>query len=202
MLEHDEASYRFITWIPPFLCIVLGHGNKAEDSLNIGNILKDEIPIYKRPTGGEAILLSPNMIVISILKKGDDFRSPRFYFEMYNERILNALKGLGISDLRTEGISDICIRDKKILGASIFRNKDLVFYHAVLNISESGILMNHYLRHPQHEPAYRRGRKHSEFITSLRQEGYELDVEQIRQAVPLTVFSCIPGSVWYSMVYF
>ncbi|HEX3074156.1 MAG TPA: hypothetical protein VHP30_11145 [Ignavibacteriales bacterium] len=183
LLENNQAYYRFITWVPSFLCIVLGHGNKAEDSLQIGNILKDNIPIYKRPTGGEAILLSPNMIVISLLKRGDAFRSPRFYFETYNESILNALRGLGVKELNTGGISDICIRDKKILGASIYRNKDFVFYHAVLNVSENGILMNHYLKHPQREPSYRGGRRHSEFVTSLTQEGNELNPEEIKQAI-------------------
>ena len=183
LLMNDQAPYRFVTWIPSFLCIVLGHGNNVDASLYTEKILEDNIPVYKRPSGGEAVLLSPHMIVVSILKRGDMFRSPRFYFNTYNEKILNALHGLDINDLRTEGISDICIRDKKILGASIYRNKDMVFYHAVLNVGESGILMDRYLKHPQREPTYRGGREHGEFVTSLTQEGYELDLEQIRQSI-------------------
>lgn len=183
LLMNDQATYRFTTWIPSFLCIVLGHGNNVDASLYTENILEDNIPVYKRPSGGEAVLLSPQMIVVSILKRGDAFRSPRFYFDTYNEKILDALHGLDINNLKTEGISDICIQDKKILGASIYRNKDLVFYHAVLNVAESGILMDHYLKHPQREPAYRKGREHGEFVTSLSQEGYEIDLEQIRQSI-------------------
>ena len=34
-------------------------------------------------------------------------------------------------------ISDIAIGDKKILGSSMYRKKNTIFYHAVLNVSES-----------------------------------------------------------------
>jgi len=183
LLHGEVLSYRFLAWIPAFVCVVLGQSNEAEFSLHVKNILKDNIPVYKRPSGGEAVLLSPRMVVVSILKRGDTFRTPRIYFETYNEKIINALHGLGVRDLRAEGISDICIRDKKILGSSIYRNKDLVFYHAVLNVSEDIELMERYLKHPRREPGYRKGRAHGEFVTSLAREGYELNPEEIRQAI-------------------
>jgi lipoate-protein ligase A len=47
-----------------------------------------------------------------------------------------------------------------------------LIYQAVLNVSEDPILFEKYLRHPRREPDYRSGRSHSEFVTSLKAEGY------------------------------
>jgi lipoate-protein ligase A len=170
-------------WIPAFVCVVLGQSNEAEVSLHVEAILKDNISVYKRPSGGESVILSPRMVAISILKRGDAFQSPQLYFETYNKKIMDALQGIGVKNLRLEGISDICIRDRKILGSSIYRNKDLVFYHAVLNVSEDIELMERYLKHPRLEPKYREGRAHREFVSSLSRERYALIPEEIKQAL-------------------
>jgi lipoate-protein ligase A len=187
LLREDRAEFCLLPWVPAFTCVVLGQSNKVEEALHVENILNDHIPVYKRPSGGEAVVLSSHMIVVSILERKDTARTPRFYFETYNEKIIKALHGLGVRELRAEGTSDICIRDKKILGSSIYRNKDLVFYHAVLNISESSSLMERYLKHPRREPGYRRGRTHGEFVTSLAGEGYILTLAEIPRAF-LAVF--------------
>lgn len=183
LLRGDTFSFRFMVWIPASICVVLGQSNDTEVSLQEENILKDNIPVYKRPSGGEAVVLSPRMVVVSVLKRGDKFRAPGYYFNVYNEQIIDVLRGLGVKELKAEGISDICIRDKKILGSSIYRNKDLVFYHAVLNVLEPGSLLERYLKYPRREPRYREGRGHEEFVTSLSREGYVFTVEEIRQAL-------------------
>jgi lipoate-protein ligase A len=145
--------------------------------------LKDGIPVYKRPSGGESVVLSPRMLVVSILKRGDNFRAPGLYFRAYGEKIIRALESLGVVNLRVDGISDICIGDKKVVGSSIYRNKDFVFYHGVLNVSEGADMLERYLKHPRREPGYRKGRPHSEFVTSLTKEGYKLDTEKIKQRI-------------------
>ncbi|MCX6579570.1 MAG: hypothetical protein NT166_05240 [Candidatus Aminicenantes bacterium] len=183
LLRENRVEFCLLSWIPAFVCVVLGQSNEAEEALHVENILNDHIPVYKRPSGGEAVVLSQRMLVVSILERKDTSRTPRIYFETYNEKIIKALHGLGARELRAEGTSDICIRDKKILGSSIYRNKDLVFYHAVLNISESSSLMDRYLKHPRREPGYRRGRAHGEFVTSLAGEGYILSIAEIRRAL-------------------
>lgn len=172
LLNDTVSVYRAMVWEPPFLCIVLGQSNEMEASVFLENAETDDVPVLKRPSGGETVILSPKTVVISILKRGDPLTSPRHYFESYNRKIIESLEILGISNLRTDGISDICIGDKKILGSSIYRNKDLVLYHAVLNRAESPALMERYLKHPLREPKYRQNRSHASFVTSLEKEGY------------------------------
>jgi lipoate-protein ligase A len=183
LLTGGQDVSPIMVWVPEFVCIILGQSNSPESSLHQEEVLKDDIPVYKRPSGGETVILSPNTLVISILKRNIPLRSPKRYFETFNEKIIDALHNLGVQGLRKRGISDICIGDKKILGSSIYRNKDLLLYHAVLNVSESMDRMERYLKHPVREPDYRRRRSHRMFVTSLALQGYNLSPESIKQSI-------------------
>ncbi len=183
LLEDNTSTYRYMVWEPGFLCIVLGQGSQLDRSIDVEQAAADGVPVYRRPSGGEAVVLSPGTLVVSILKRGDGPRSPRLYFNAYNEKIIQALRGLGIKTLSAKGISDICIGNQKILGSSIYRNKDRVFYHGVLNRTESVDIIERYLEHPLREPEYRDGRSHKDFVTSLAQQGYRFTGEEIRNAL-------------------
>ncbi len=183
LLEDNSSTYRYIVWEPGFLCIVLGQSNQLDQSVYIEQAEVDNVPVYQRPSGGEAVVLSPGTLVVSILKRGDELRSPRLYFNAYNEKIMQALRGLGIKNLLVKGISDICIGNQKILGSSIYRNRDRVFYHGMLNRAESVDVMDRYLKHPLREPGYRDGRSHRDFVTSLAQQGYQFTGEEIRRVL-------------------
>jgi len=183
LLEDNTSTYRYLVWEPGVLCIVLGQSNQPDQSVYVERAAADNVPVYKRPSGGETVVLSPGTLVVSILKRGDGLRSPRLYFNAYNEKIIQALRGLGIKNLSVNGISDICIGNQKILGSSIYRNKDRVFYHGVLNRAESVDIIERYLKHPLREPEYRDGRSHKDFVTSLAQQGYQFTGEEIRTAL-------------------
>jgi lipoate-protein ligase A len=183
LLTDNYPGSGVLVWVPGFFCIVLGQSNKPEESINIEQVKKDNIPVYKRPSGGEAVILSPHTLAISFLKRDEPLRSPRHYFEMYNKMVIKALRSLGIQNLAQKGISDICIRDKKVLGSSIYRNKNVLLYQAVLNISEPVLSLEKYLKHPPREPHYRDKRSHKDFVTSLTAQGYHLSAEKIKKAI-------------------
>jgi len=162
-------------WIPSETIVVLGRSNSPNDSLHIENIIRDYVPVYKRPSGGETVILTPNTIVISIAIKQTNFKGGKTYFEKINNKIIHGLIKLGVENLQYRGISDIAINNVKILGSALYQNKDVVFYHAVLNVGESTELMEKYLKHPNREPDYRKNRNHNEFVTSLKNENYNID---------------------------
>jgi len=60
-----------------------------------------------------------------------------------------------------------------------------VFYHAVLNVCESVSLIDRYLKHPVREPDYRKNRNHKDFVTSIAQEKYNININEIRKTVEL-----------------
>jgi lipoate---protein ligase len=168
----EENSKRFLLWIPDKNYIVLGASNQAEESLFIENVKKDNIIVLKRPSGGQAVMLTPNNLIISVVFDNNKTLQPKDVFLKVNIQILSVLEETGLKNLSFMGISDIAISGKKILGSSIYRNKDKLLYQAVLNIGEPALTFERYLKHPVKEPDYRNKRKHIDFITSLKDNGY------------------------------
>jgi lipoate-protein ligase A len=183
LFENKIGTSAIIVWEPNETCIVLGRSNSSDDSLYLDNIINDNISVYKRPSGGETVLLSNKMIVISIVVNQTDFKNGKSIFKDYNNKIISALESLGIQNLGFKGISDIAINDLKILGSAIYQNKLVVFYHAVLNVSESTSLIEKYLKQPKRQPDYRKSRSHKNFVTSLNNEKYNISIHDLKNAI-------------------
>jgi lipoate-protein ligase A len=168
-----------LVWQPAGTLIVLGQSNTPEKSLIIENVLSDGIPVTRRPTGGEAVILTPHMAVLTVAREFPEMARSKDFFMEINMMILNILSDLGVKEYGTRGISDITIGHRKILGSSMHRRDNRLVYHAVLNIAEDPSIFERYLRHPSREPDYRLSRPHSEFVTSLTREGYNISYKDI-----------------------
>lgn len=167
-----ENEKPFLIWIPDRTYIVLGASNKAEDSLHTENVKQDNIAIMKRPSGGQAVVLTANNLIISMVFDNKTTLQPKDIFWNINKIIIAAIETTGITNLSFMGISDIAISGKKILGSAIYKSKDILLYHAVLNIAEPASTFERYLKHPVKEPEYRKRRNHLDFVTSLKENGY------------------------------
>jgi len=183
LIDPDAAGNAFMVWQPAETVIVLGQSNQAETAVHADLADRDGVPVHKRQSGGQTVILTPRTLVISVRLLSEKLDNPQVYFKRINNLIINALANLGIRNLVEKGISDIAIGEKKILGSSIYRKRNMVFYHAVLNISETPEFIGRYLKHPVREPDYRIGRKHEDFVTSVHLAGYPLAVETIRKAL-------------------
>jgi len=182
-IMESQDDFTVKVWRPDQTCLVLGQSNHPETSLVVEEVLEDQIPVYKRPSGGETVILTPNMLVISVVFRVPTLQNPKPYFVKINSGIISALEKQGVTGLNQKGISDIAIYDKKILGSSIYRTTEKMFYHAVLNISESIDTISKYIAHPAKEPDYRQGRSHKEFVTSLQEAGHELSIERLEELI-------------------
>ena len=179
LIDPDADTNAFLVWQPDETVIVLGQSNQAETSVHTDLAEGDGIPVYKRHSGGQTVILTPQTVVISVRLISERLDNPQVYFKRINQLIISALANLGISDLHEKGISDIAIGEKKILGSSIYRKRNMVFYHAVLNIAETPEFIGRYLKHPAREPDYRSGRKHEDFVTSIHLAGFPLPLPAI-----------------------
>jgi len=183
LLLDDEGPERILVWYPVGLSVVLGQSNILDRSVNVKAVARDNVPVYRRPSGGEAVLLTPGTLVISAILKERRFRSPLIYFQAFNRLVKESLESLGVRRLAFRGISDIAIGEKKILGSSIFRTHRKILYHAVLNVAMPVDTIETYLHHPPKEPDYRGGRPHRQFVTSLHAEGYAIERLVVGNAV-------------------
>lgn len=180
LIDPGAVDADWFFWVPDRPYLVLGQSNDAEKSLYTGLVEQDGVTVMKRPSGGESVILTPKTLVLAVRLISHRLDNPQVYFKRINQLIIDGLSEAGVKGLAYRGISDITIGQKKILGSSIYRKKHLVFYHAVLNVSEDISLIARYLRHPGKEPDYRLGRAHHDFVTSLHAAGYPLPPEQIR----------------------
>jgi lipoate-protein ligase A len=57
----------FLTWIPDKTYIILGTSNKAEEALFLEKVKQDDITVFKRPSGGQTVMLTPNNLIISVV---------------------------------------------------------------------------------------------------------------------------------------
>lgn len=187
LIDPEAASDACMVWQPAETVIVLGQSNQAETAVHVELAHQDKIPILKRHSGGQTVILSSKMLVVSVRLISERLENPQVYFKRINQAILTALANLGIEDLREKGISDIAIGEKKIMGSSIYRKKRMVFYHSVLNIAEPPEFIGRYLKHPTREPDYRGGRAHEDFVTSIQREGYPLPVKSVQEALLATL---------------
>lgn len=167
-----EGTHGILVWQPEEAVIVLGQSNSIRSSLYTDAVLSDGLRVTKRPSGGEAVILTPSTIAFTAAKKFQVMIPFMDYFRIVNSVVIEGLGELGISRLGSKGISDITIGNRKILGSSMRKINDKLVYHAVLNLGEDPALFGRYLRHPRREPDYRAGREHNEFVTSLSNEGY------------------------------
>jgi lipoate-protein ligase A len=181
LIDPDALKPAWFFWQPDKSYLVLGQSNKVEKSLYTDKVEKDGVTVLKRPSGGESVILTPNTLVIAVRLITEKMENPQVSFRKINNLIIKSLEDMGVTDLHYRGISDISIGEKKILGSSIYRKKNIVFYHAVLNLSENIKVISKYLRHPVKEPDYRKGRDHSEFVTSLAEKGYLINTERLIQ---------------------
>lgn len=186
------AAWAYRSWEPAQIVVVLGRGNQAEHEVWQERCQEDMVPIIRRRGGGGTVVLSPGTLVISLVKRVQHQYHFHEYFQQMNTYIIEALESVGISHLNQQGYSDICIRDRKILGSSMYRSRDILFYTASLMIANDLTLLDRYLKHPSKEPEYRQGRSHLEFVTTIALEYPRLAFAHIQQSIDEIVQQRIP----------
>jgi len=177
----DVWAYR--SWEPAQYVVVLGRGNHADADTYPERCRADGIPILRRQGGGGTVVLSPGVLVVSVAKQVKHRFLIHEYFQQINQVLIEALETLGIRSLTQQGHSDLCLGDRKILGASMYRSRQLLFYTASLMVSNNLTVIDRYLKHPSKEPEYRRGRSHHDFLTTLQREYPHITLAMVKASL-------------------
>ncbi len=181
----EPQAYR--SWEAKRTTVVLGRANKADVEVYEQQCKADKVPVVRRYGGGGTVLLSPGVLVVSLLTHVEQRYHFREYFRQINDYIIEALRTAGVAKLTQQGISDICLRQRKILGSCMYRSKDVLFYTASLMVSNDLQLLDRYLKHPSQEPDYRQGRPHRDFVTTIQREYPAMTCQRIRRVLDRTL---------------
>lgn len=163
---------RLRVWEPPGVAVVLGRGNDDAREVRGEACKADEVPVLRRLGGGGAVVLAPGCLVASWarpvarpLAVGEHLRDAVGLLA----RVLGATTGLVLA---ARGTGDLCLGDRKVAGSSAFARRGVFLYQASVLVDVDLAWMDRYLKHPSAEPAYRAGRPHEAFVTTLARGGW------------------------------
>lgn len=177
---------------PPALCAVLGASGKPEHDLLLEHLEADGVPWMKRRGGGGTVILGPGQVVLALVTSVESPYRNREYAAEINAWIVDSLALLGVTGVSPEGISDLAIGGKKIVGTSLYRTRLVLFYQASLLVSNDIRVFTRYLAMPAKVPEYRAGRSHEEFCTTIAREGYTGTVREVIAAMESVVSTRLP----------
>ena len=163
--------------------VVLGRGSDPEAELHLKACRDDDVPLLRRRGGGCSVMLDPGNLIISAALPIAGLAKTKHYFNRCTEWLIDGLNQVGIDGVRSAGISDLAIGERKVAGSSLYRMKDLLYYSASLLVDARINLIERYLQHPPREPDYRRGRSHGKFLLSLGSAGWTGDTEELAIAL-------------------
>ncbi len=160
--------------------VVHGPSCKIQNEIDVDKCAIDGVPVIERRGGGGTVVLSKGMCIIIIV----GFRRDRTALPIFREihaAMISILKSEGIDKLEQQGISDITLDNKKILGSSLYlgTKPPLYYYQSCLMVSSEIGLLGRYLKHPPREPEYRKSRSHDSFCTTLLRAGHVLSPSAI-----------------------
>jgi lipoate---protein ligase len=173
LLDHCESSDAgevLRLWEPTDYFVVVGYSNKVAAEVNVPGCEAKKIPIYRRFSGGGAVLQGPGCLNYSLVIKNEPMSSSFNIAESF-KTILKPHQEL-FTELLSKpvqigGISDLIIGDKKFSGNSQHRKSHYTLFHGTFLLNLDLSMIQATLRMPSKEPGYRQHRPHTEFLRNL-----------------------------------
>lgn len=167
-------------WEPRQQFVVLGSSSRFETEANVAACEAAGVPIFRRASGGAAILTGPGCLMYAVLLGYD--RCPHLAsIEQAHRHVLGALAaaiGQYVPGVAHAGISDLALAGRKFSGNSLRCKRRHLVYHGTLLYDFPVSEIRRFLGTPLRQPEYRASRAHDEFVTNL-----PLDRATLAQAV-------------------
>jgi lipoate-protein ligase A len=159
----------------------MGSSERPEQVVDAEACARLRVDMLKRSTGGGSVLQTGDVLNYSLVMPAPASLDPKPGFRSGLNLICAILAAFGIEG-RPEGTSDVAVGDRKISGNAQARRWGAVLVHGTLLVDFDHDLADAVLRHPPREPSYRRGRRHRDFLVTLRALGVGL----VRPAIEST----------------
>ena len=169
--ERNDPPEILRLWEPRQHFVVLGYANKAEVEINIQACRERSIAIFRRCSGGGAVLQGPGCLNYSLLLKTDrtsaleSITGTNCFIMQRNAAALSSLLGQPVS---VEGFTDLALNGLKFSGNAQRRRRDWILFHGTFLLELDISLMAQVLLPPSKQPPYRQNRSHADFLTGLK----------------------------------
>ncbi|MBW3599380.1 MAG: lipoate--protein ligase family protein [Planctomycetes bacterium] len=156
-------------WEPATPMVVVGRASQVDVEVRRDECLRRGIPIFRRASGGAAIVTGPGCLMYAVVLSYDHGPHLRMIEQAHQfvlERIAASLRATHPHVVR-RGTSDLAIGDCKISGNSMRAGRTHMLYHGTLLYDFSLDLIETCLKTPPRQPDYREGRRHGDFVANL-----------------------------------
>src|SRR5438876_4368043 len=129
--QGDEVL-RFWEWHSP--AVILGAGGRLAEDVDEAACKVDQVPIFRRSSGGGTVLLGPGCLCYSLVlsyERSPALREVRPSFAWILERIREALLEIEPS-IERAGTSDLAIRGRKFSGNAQQRKRAYLLHHGTI----------------------------------------------------------------------
>ena len=157
-------------WEPRQYFVVLGYANRAELEVHLAACREENIGVYRRCSGGGAVLQGPGCLNYSLILNlagcpalGAIGSANRHIME----RQRRALAGVLGRRVSVAGITDLALGGRKFSGNAQRRKRRALLFHGAFLLRFDLALMQKFLPMPSRKPDYRRNRLHGQFLTNL-----------------------------------
>ncbi|EPS67491.1 hypothetical protein M569_07283, partial [Genlisea aurea] len=150
--------------------IVMGVSGKPEELVKIESVLRDDIPVIRRFTGGGTVIVDQDTIFVTFICNRGAVPGLQLYPQpiySWSGRLYEKVFRGGVGDFRLRE-NDYVLGDRKFGGnaQSITKQRWILHTSFLWDYKTSNMA---YLKHPERAPAYRQGRSHVEFICRLKE---------------------------------
>lgn len=166
-------------WESSQLAVVLGASGSIQRDVLVEACHRDGVTIGRRSSGGGTVLLGPGCLLFSLvlpISADPAYAQVRSSYAAILGRLASALSNLTVGvEVTVAGISDLAIGQLKFSGNAQQRKSRYLLHHGTLMYAMDLPRIGQYLRMPEHQPDYRAGRSHAEFVTN-----FPASAEQLR----------------------
>ncbi len=184
-------------WEPTGYFVVTGYSNKVSAEVNVPACKAGNIPIYRRFSGGGAVLQGPGCLNYALVIRNERIRSFHTIAESFRavlERHQRVFGRLLVEPVQIEGISDLAVAGKKFSGNSQHRKQRYTLFHGTFLLNLDLSMVETTLRMPSKEPRYRSHRAHAEFLKNLLVRGETVRRELREEWNAVEELPSVPGN--------
>lgn len=182
-------------WNPRTYFVVAGYSNRVGTEANLRKCATDEIPVFRRCSGGGTVLQGPGCLNFSLLLNHNEnpcletiTRANQFIMERHRTIAENLLS----KKIQIEGHTDLAVNGLKFSGNAQRRKTRFLLFHGSFLLNFDIRKIEELLNMPTYQPAYRSNRSHGEFLTNISVRAADLktrlrlawNAEEILEPVP------------------
>ena len=162
-------------------CIIVGRYNKLSDWVNEKAALSDMIPVIRRFSGGGTVYHDLDTLCYSYIVPRSTYENKRCGIQpmdYFRKIVISGLNTIGIR-LTQSRLSDLSLNGRKVSGNAARITKSAVLFHGTLLLKVDYAALERYLPIPPDRPKI----SHRQFVTSLQNEGIEVEVTSVITAL-------------------